>query len=241
MRSLLQSIAHRLGYQVNRLHSDRLGRFPFHDMQHFVQGEAPPLILDVGANEGQTVHRFRESFPGCVIHSFEPGVATFKKLQASIAHEAGVHAWNCALGSAVGRQTFLENTNSDMSSFLELHKDGWGSVATRETVEVTTVDEFLTAREIDHVDILKSDTQGYDLEVFKGADRAMRSNRIGLIYTELIFSEMYAGIPPFDELYRYLSDHGFRLVSIYEFEHQNKLAGWADALFVNPRYPRFQT
>jgi hypothetical protein len=100
------------------------------------------------------------------------------------------------------------------------------------------VDRFLAEHDTPSVDILKSDTQGYDLQVFKGAEEAMRENRIGLIYTELIFSDMYSGIPPFDEVYRHLVDRGFRLVSIYHFEHQNDLAGWADALFFNPRYRR---
>ena len=59
------------------------------------------------------------------------------------------------------------------------------------------------------VDILKSDTQGYDFEVFKGAQQAMRDNRIGLLYFEFIFSDMYKNLPPFDEVFRLtLKKHG---------------------------------
>ena len=240
IRTHLRNLANRFGWDISRIQPGRLGKCPFRDMQHFVPVDSHPLVLDVGANEGQTVRRFKSAFPECVIHSFEPGPATFAKLQEQIAHEQGVFAWNCALGASVGQQTFFENSNSDMSSFLELRGDGWGAVQKREMVEVMTVDRFLATHAIESVDILKSDTQGYDLQVFKGADEAMRKNRIGLIYTELIFSEMYASIPPFDEIYRHLLDRGFRLVSIYHFEHQKGLAGWADALFVNPKYSRLR-
>lgn len=241
IQTYLRSLAHRLGFEISRYRPERLGKYPFQDMQHFLPAHLRPIVLDVGANEGQTVRSFKAAFPECVIHSFEPSVATFARLQESVAREEGVFAWNCALGASVGQQAFLENTNSDMSSFLELKSDGWGAVQRREMVEVMTVDRFLAAQAIESVDILKSDTQGYDLQVFKGAAEAMRGNRIGLIYTELIFSDMYASIPPFDEIYRHLLDRGFRLVSIYHFEHQNGLAGWADALFVNPKYHRLAT
>lgn len=209
-------------------------------MQRFVAADARPLVLDVGANEGQTVQRFKSTFPDCVIHSFEPGAETFVKLQEQTAHERNVFAWNYALGAEEGRLPFFENTNSDMSSFLKLGDDGWGSVHRQNEVEVMTVDRFLAKHHIKTVDVLKSDTQGYDLEVFKGADQAMRDGRIKLLFTELTFSNLYAGTPRFDELYRYVMDRGFRLVSIYEFTHQNDLAGWSDALFVHSKHLRPQ-
>ncbi|MFN2542396.1 MAG: FkbM family methyltransferase, partial [Chthoniobacterales bacterium] len=85
-------------------------------------------------------------------------------------------------------------------------------------------------------DILKSDTQGYELEVFKGAEEVIRENRIGLIYFEFIFAEMYRDLPPFDQVYRYLVERDFLLVGIYNFHRQNDLASWADILFVNREY-----
>jgi FkbM family methyltransferase len=236
LRTSLRNLAQRFGYEVSRLHPERVGRSPYLDMHRFVPAGSAPLVLDVGANEGQTIRHFKEAYPRSVIHSFEPGTSTFARLREVVAGEENVSVWNCALGAAVGQQTFLENTNSDMSSFLELRADGWGSIARRASVEVMTVDHFLTTHGIESVDILKSDTQGYDLQVFRGAEKAMRDERIGMIFTELIFSDMYAGVPSFDEIYRHLADRGFRLVSIYHMEYQNDLAGWADALFVHPRY-----
>ena len=123
-----------------------------------------------------------------------------------------------------------------MSSFLELGKAGWGEVKQERTVNVTTVDRFATDQSIAKIDILKSDTQGYELEVFRGAEETMRQNRIGLIYFEFIFAEMYRNLPPFEEVYRHLVDRDFLLVAIYNFHRQNDLASWADVLFVNREY-----
>jgi len=49
---------------------------------------------------------------------------------------------------------------------------------------------------------------------------------------------MYKNLPRFDEVFRHLTDRDFLLVSIYEMRHQNNLASWADALFVNKQYAR---
>jgi FkbM family methyltransferase len=230
-KKIIRSAAARLGYQITRRPADA-----FSDMRRFVPADVAPVILDIGANVGQSVKRFKAVFPSSAIHSFEPSRESFALLQQKVANEENVFVWPCAVGSSVGRQLFQENTESDMSSFLELSKAGWGEVKKQENVEVTTVDQFLADHSIAKIDILKSDTQGYELEVFKGAEGAMRQSQIGLIYFEFIFAEMYRRLPPFDEVYRYLVDRDFLLVAIYDFHRQDELASWADVLFVNREY-----
>lgn len=215
-----------------------VGESALADMKRFVPPVRRPLILDVGANTGQTVKRFRRVFPTSIIHSFEPSQRIFSKLKANVAERKDVTAWNVALGGKDGKETFLENTHSDMSSFLELSDNGWGKIEERPSVDVWTLDKFVADQKIPFVDILKSDTQGYEFEVFKGAEQTIRRNGIGLLYFEFIFSDMYKGLPRFDDMFRHLTERGFSLVSIYELRHQNNLASWGDALFVNQEYYR---
>ena len=234
IKETIRSLAARLGYDVRNRAS--LGISPFADMRRCVPAGKDPLIMDIGANVGQTVARFRKAFPSATIHSFEPGTDTFQTLSQNVATDERVSAWNCAVGASAGKQTFQENTNPDMSSFLSLSSTGWGEVNRQSLVEVTTVDAFLEENRISHVDILKSDTQGYELEMFKGAEQAMRGNRIGLVYFEFIFSDMYKHLPGFDEVFRHLVDRNFSLVALYDFHYQNRLASFADVLFVNREY-----
>lgn len=234
MKEAIRSLLTRLGYQVRNTAS--LGISPFADMRRFVPAGKDGLILDVGANVGQSVGRFRKAFPGAVIHSFEPSQETFRQLSRNVATDKRVFAWNFAMGASPGKQTFLENTNPDMSSFLGPSTTSWGEVKQESVVEVTTIDLFLETNHIAHVDILKSDTQGYELEVFKGAEQAFGANRIGLVYFEFIFSDMYKELPGFDEVFRYLIDRNFSLVAVYDFHYQNRLASFADVLFVNRDY-----
>ena len=120
-----------------------------------------------------------------------------------------------------------------MSSFLEMTSLGWGQAEKTTQVDVVTIDDFCAKNGISKIDILKSDTQGFDFEVLKGSAQLMERNKISLIYLEVMFSAMYRGLPRFDEMYRFLLDRNFTLVTFYTFHYQEGRAGWTDALFIN--------
>lgn len=235
MKQVIRRVLRALGYDLRRIaavSNNIVGQNLWDDMASLAVSKCP-VVFDVGANVGQTVTRMRSRFPGCTLHSFEPSPASFHRLMSNCAGIADVHLWNFALGSSRGEKRFLENFRSDMSSFLPLGESGWGEVINETSVLVDTVDAFCAENEIQRIDILKSDTQGYDLEVLKGAQDMMASKRISLIYFEVIFSDMYRGIGSFSEAYELLVRNGFRLVSFYDLWYQGRLASATDALFVH--------
>lgn len=235
MRHIFQNVIRKFGYDIIPFNTNKMGENPLLDMKRFLHNDHP-VIFDVGANVGQSIDRFRAQFPLSTIHSFEPSATTFETLFQKASKLRNVHLWNHALGSELGQKKFLENFNSDMSSFLPLSEFGWGRITKETLVEVKTIDQFCLDEHIEYIDILKSDTQGFDLEVFKGAEHTMLAQKIGLIYFEIIFSDMYKGLPPFSEIYEYLTNRGFLLVSFYEASYQKQLASWADILFVHKSY-----
>ena len=238
MKRLIRYLLRRIGYDVMRYRSGELGRDPFQDMKFFLSGLKSPTIFDVGANIGQSVDNFRRAFPDSSIHSFEPSPSTYAKLSEHCSGLSGVKTWNYGIGSRQATLPFIENIVSEMSSFLAPSEFCWGKIEKTTNVEVLTLDSFANKQDVEFVHILKSDTQGYDFEVFKGAERLMEDNRIGLIYFEFIFSNMYTGLPSFCEVYRFLSDRNFALVSFYEPHFQQDLLSWTDAMFINVDYNR---
>jgi len=238
LKKAIRKLARRAGYDIVTFDPQIIGYDPFVDMQHFLKEEKKPLIFDVGANIGQSVDRFRDAFPKATIHSFEPSPTAYEKLKLHCKGLPDVTAWNYGVGASNTTLTLLENNHSVMSSFLQPHKGCHGKIIKSTDVKVITLDAFSEEQNIKFIQILKSDTQGYDLEVFKGAGRLMSENRIGLIYFEFTFSEMYKDLPSFYDVFRYLSDNNFVLVSFYEIHFQSGLAGWTDALFINRDYYR---
>jgi len=206
---------------------------PFGDIRSF-QSIKNPVVFDVGGNEGQTVRSFEKNLPHAIIYSFEPSPASFEKLKTA-SRSKTISFWNLALGSTCGQKTFLENTLSEMSSFLPLGERGWGKVEKETLVMVTTVDQFCAEHHIDYIDVLKTDTQGYDLEVFKGATGMLEKGKVGMIFFEVNFSEMYKGAPHFEETFHFLNQHGYYLEHLYGIAHLNQ-AIWTDALFVHKKF-----
>jgi FkbM family methyltransferase len=226
------------GYEFVRTSKTRIGVDPLMDIQRFLEGTRDPLILDVGANVGQSVDAFRKAFPSSQIHSFEPSPSTYRKLEAHCGPFPNVKTWNYGVGSSDTTLPFQENDESDMSSFLPPGELCWGKIIKTTDVPVIALDSFAEREKIEFVHLLKSDTQGFDFEVFKGGGRLMRENRIGLIYFELIFSEMYKGLPPFHEVLRYLTDHNFAVVTFYQPHFQRKIVSWTNVLLINRDYYR---
>ncbi len=231
IKRTIRKLLRGLGYDITRLNPEQLGVDPFRDMGQLLTGVSQPTILDVGANVGQSVDRFRAALPAAVIHSFEPSPATFAKLMQHCEGLVGIRTWNYGVGAATGTLPLLENTFSDMSSFLAPGPTGWGEVAQTTTVPVMTLDAFADREGIERIHVLKSDTQGYDFEVFKGAQGLMRAGRIQLIYYEVTVSAMYQGLPAYYEAFRFLAEQGFQPVSFYDQHYQNGLLSWMDVLF----------
>jgi FkbM family methyltransferase len=226
----VKGLFNRLGFEITPYSATQPGQSAWADMKHVV-GETP-TVFDVGANEGQTVKTIRVNWRGAAIHAFEPGPAAFARLQRHAGGFEGVTLNNAAVGSTTGTLTLIENSQSEMSSILPLGPSGWGAEVRRTPVPVVTLDDYCARHGVDFIDILKCDTQGYELEVFRGAERLLTEGRIRLVYFEVTFNDLYQGLPSLDELWRFLSDRGYRLVSFYHTRYQDRLASWTDALFL---------
>jgi FkbM family methyltransferase len=223
------------GFKISRA-PNGIGGNPFLDMRNII-GHDHPIVFDVGANVGQSVNSFRSYFQNAQVHSFEPSPAIFQKLVQNVGNGALQHNWNCALGASQSEMELLENKSSEWNSFLKPGATGRTAITNKVKVPVDTASNFCREHGIPAIDILKSDTQGYDLEVFKGAIDLFTRNAVKLVYCEMIISELYEGAPSFGDLYNFLIHQGFALVSFYEIAYENGLAGWTDGLFVNPKAP----
>lgn len=224
-----------MGYVVRRTSSE-VGKDPFLDLRTLAGGRSPLVIIDAGANVGQSIFDFHAVFHEPVIHAFEPGVETFAELHRRTSGLEGVYLNNCALGSQSGVVKLVQNSASEMSSFFEPSEDCWGSVQGKHDTVVRTLDDYCAEKNLPRIDILKSDTQGFDLEVIKGAKQLLSRNAIHFIFTEIILWGLYKGLPSIEEIYSFLMEQGFSLVSFYQFHYQYPRTAWTDALFVNNRW-----
>ncbi len=198
-----------------------------------------PVIFDVGAHVGMTAKEYLKIFPKSKIYSFEPTPNTFNILNKNVLKHENIRAFNLALSSTKGEASFFVNNSSLTNSLLEVSdnyavRDIGLKMVTKVRVKTDTIDCFMSENKIPKIDLLKIDVQGAELEVLKGAEIALKSQSIDLIYLEVEFFRLYNNQPLYHHLAIYLENFGYQLHSIYNFSF-NKKSGqlvYGDALFV---------
>jgi FkbM family methyltransferase len=194
-------------------------------------------VLDVGANKGQTAITFTRGFPSARIHSFEPFPRTFSELEANTRAINRVKRVPLACGSSIGvvEVPVQPAERSGLNSLVagnHVPREGVRFGA-RESIQVTTIDAYCAQEGINRIDLLKIDTEGFEVEVLKGAPVKLGAGLIDFVYAECDFGQVDPNEihGSFFELHELLSRNGFRLVTIYTDFADRRGFHWGNALF----------
>ena len=164
-----------------------------------------PVILDLGANEGQSTLEFLELYPEAVIHAFEPAPSTFEILQENVVGKPNVTLVNQATGAKAGHATFYINSYNQTNSLLSMTPDGpyeRRNVTPEKqvTVTVTTLDDYAMKTGLEHVNFCKIDTQGCSRTTLEGARNLLDAGRIDVLQIELLFACFYERSESFSDI-----------------------------------------
>jgi FkbM family methyltransferase len=196
----------------------------------------PPLkvIFDVGANVGQSVKFFRGISPGARIYAFEPVRETFEGLVQNCADDPLCVLENIALGRISDTRVIrLFEGVSELNS-IDPERMNSAENAKEETISVLTLDEYVSTRGIDSIDLLKIDTEGHELSVLDGGRDVLTSGLVSMIYSEVGFMNTDQRHTAFSDLNRFLEDHAYHFVGLYDLSLNSWMAGdyYGNALFV---------
>jgi FkbM family methyltransferase len=145
-------------------------------------------IIDAGANIGQFSNLITSRCPNTAleIHCFEPGQDAFEQLQARFSNDTRLQLNNVALGAEPGAATLYSDTPaSGLSSLTRRDLSHHGRhMELSESVQVQTLDDYCAERGIDHIDLLKIDVEGHELDVLRGAQRMLDEQRVDAVSFE---------------------------------------------------------
>jgi FkbM family methyltransferase len=165
-------------------------------------------LIHVGAWEG---HEFVGSSRRLLL--FEPQARPFQALMANLNGQVAVTLVNAAAGATPGRATIYRVNPDHSSSLIAPRRDGWFTRDGQEEVRVTTVDDEVAHFGLGGLfDELGIDTQGYELEVLKGATVTLRDMR--RVECEIHDPTVYPTAATIEALDAFLSDAGFERVDM---------------------------
>jgi FkbM family methyltransferase len=187
------------------------------DIANFLPMYRADIVFDVGAHMGDSSEVYLARFPGSHIFCFEPVEDTFRHLQDNLKGNNRVDCCKLALGSSKGKGEMVLHGNADRFFLLGQSKDlPTDDTVTTESVDIVTLDEFCHKKRIDHINYLKIDTEGGDLDVLKGAVKMLTEQRIDLVEVEAGMNPTDTWHVPFETLKDFLESHKYFLFGIYE-------------------------
>lgn len=127
----------------------------------------PRVIFDVGANIGVTSILFANSYPNALIYAFEPEPENFKLLVENTEAYENVKPFNVALGDRTEKRGLRPSDDEYNLGGFSFHDKGVDMKRPEKTVDVVSIQDFLTNERLQSVDLLKVDTEGCEFEIIK--------------------------------------------------------------------------
>jgi FkbM family methyltransferase len=192
------------------------------------RGLIPKTIIDVGAFEGSWSKLARAIWPSSRIYMFEPNRSKRAALE-QVALEIGGVAYYELLGAQDDAPVTFNVMETGSSIFGEL------SPLQRSPEERHLRRLDSTLQMIDGPALLKIDTQGYELEVLKGATALL--DKIDAILLEVALIEINKGAPLLHEVLPFMAAIGFVAYDIVEIHRRplDRATNQIDLLFIRPR------
>ncbi len=178
------------------------------------------VVVDVGARTGEFGSWLRRNgYQGRIV-SFEPVAANFRRLSERASSDTSWQTYRMALGSSEGTGSINVTGGTQFSSFrrpshyAQTVFGSEASISSVEDVKVGTLDSVWDeAIGTGAATYLKTDTQGWDHEVVRGASEALR--HVVAVQMEVSLKAVYDESPPLEESLRLLRDLGFSVSGFF--------------------------
>ena len=194
-------------------------------------------IVHVGAHKGEEVKDYKKNFKDVRITLFEPQKNLFKYLQTNFGSDKNISLYNFALGSTNDFSSmFMADNEGQSSSFYKplYHLTEHPEIKFTEddtNFEIKVLDNL----GITNIDFLNIDTQGYEMEVLKGAVNTLIQD-IKYIILEINKKELYEGCPNVKDIDVFLKKYGFIRTDTHYWQDS---FSWGDGFYIKKELVSF--
>ena len=182
------------------------------------------ILFDVGAHHGETLKLFSKKFEIEEIHCFEASPINFKILSKELKRlnqKSKIYLNNIGIGSS-NKNTFINQTEETSSSSINefnmnskyfkkkmkiLNIKNYENFYKKIPIKIIKLDDYIEQKKIKKIDILKIDTEGFELNVLKGLK--LNNKKIKFIYFEHHYDDMIKKYYKFSDINTVLRNYGF--------------------------------
>jgi FkbM family methyltransferase len=137
-----------------------------------------PIVFDVGANVGEWSLEYRSRMTKGTIFMFEPQRSCHEAIEQK--RIPGAELIKSAVGKERGTLPLYASSDMDGTATLHQRKDSFfaGLTYDAQSVDVISLDEFISERGIAFVDFIKFDIEGHELDALAGLKQSIASRKI---------------------------------------------------------------
>lgn len=203
------------------------------------------IIVDIGSRNGiekdwQPLHKLAN------IIGFEADPGEASRLNAENEKSSiNIHHYPYALSDIDGTREFYVTNFAQSSGFYEQNPN-WvkrfpiteQDVVKKILLNTITLDSFVKKEALTHIDFIKIDVEGAELDILKGAHDSLQNRHVLGIKTEFWWDPeiKQAGQPSFAELDTYIRGHGFKFfdLNLHYYPRNSVPSGRITGQFDNP-------
>ena len=205
------------------------------------------VFFDVGANTGQSIERFLKIHNNSHIHSFEPTPELFNQLNIKYSSFKNIKINNCGLGNTNSKLIFNTYKDHKINSFNSIEKEskfGKSRMLNSKSndknfekkieVNIGTIDKYCEDNQINHIDLLKVETQGTEDKILEGAQGLLKKNKVCIIELALILGVAYNKSLSFYDIEKFLNLYDYKLIAISDSGNIISYSNYqTDLIYVN--------
>ena len=175
-------------------------------------------LIDVGAHEGNFIIDILKKIPNMKVISFEPVNSSFNILNKNSEKYNNWKTYPYALGNIDQKTEINISDYSEANSFLTITNELINfrpelKIKDKEVIQCKKLDNFFDEIKVYEKPImLKIDTQGYDLEVLKGAKETLKI--IDFLFIEASTAKVYENQPLFSDIINFVEKENFKVWSV---------------------------
>ena len=179
--------------------------------------------LNIGAGTGETNHLFSDFD---IVYCFEPNIYSFDLLKKSAPDN--LKLYNYGISDIEGDKTFNNYDHFLYSSLLDFDEDGefykllsktdsgFDDCTWKTKIKLKRLDTFITENNLKHINFIKIDTQGHDLNVVKSLGGYIAI--VNTITLECQTQSLYKNSPTKKDIISYMDNNHFTLINTSVFK-----------------------
>ena len=186
--------------RLNALIGFNSAQIPRALLRNILGGKTNSVVIDVGCNTGEFTEIVFDINPSTKVIAFDlhndlSNILNDKFTDKDFTFE------NIALSDFNGRANIEKSSNRDRKAYLSKLKSN-----DKNSIQVTTLDNYLRVFPNKSINVLKVDTEGNDFRVLIGAKKSLA--KVDIVIFEIMFRILETNVYP-DDFIKYLNQYKF--------------------------------